>query len=72
MIREVIVTQTLNEFGVTIDSKITPLVRCKGCRFNRGDHKCLNTHSIMDVPADDDFCSYGEPKDDEEEHGSAD
>ena len=41
---------------------VVAVTRCGFCRFNTGDHKCLNAHSIMDVPADDDYCSYGLPK----------
>lgn len=38
------------------------VVRCKECRFNRGDNKCLHPDSIIKIPADDDYCSYGVPK----------
>ena len=38
------------------------VVRCKDCRYNKGKNKCLNEHSIIDIPKDDDFCSYGERK----------
>ena len=36
-IREMIVTQILNDFGVTIDTKVMPLVRCKDCKHWRPD-----------------------------------
>ena len=39
-----------------------PVVRCKDCKYNRGDKKCLNPDSFFSVPADDDFCSYGARK----------
>lgn len=39
-----------------------PVVRCKDCKFNSGAKKCLNPNSFIAVPADDDFCSYGEKR----------
>lgn len=47
---------------------VVPVVRCKDCKYNRGSKKCLNPDSFFAVPKDDDFCSYGERKDDEHEH----
>ena len=41
---------------------VVPVVRCKDCKYNRGDKKCLNPDSFFSIPADDDFCSYGERK----------
>jgi hypothetical protein len=41
------------------------VVRCKDCKFNKGHNKCLNEHSIIDIPKDDDYCSYGERKDED-------
>lgn len=41
---------------------VTPVVRCKNCKFNSGAKKCLNPNSFIAVPADDDFCSYGEKR----------
>ena len=38
------------------------VVRCKDCKYNSGDKKCLNPDSFIAVPADDDFCSYGQRK----------
>ena len=35
------------------------VVRCKDCKYNRGDHKCLFPDSIIKIPDDNDFCSYG-------------
>ena len=40
--------------------ELIEVVRCKGCRHNVGGNKCLHPNSIMDIPKDDDFCSYGE------------
>lgn len=45
---------------------VSPVVRCKDCKYNRGSKKCLNPDSFFAVPKDDDFCSYGERK--EEPH----
>lgn len=39
-----------------------PVVRCKDCKYNSGAKKCLNPNSFIAVPADDDFCSYGEKR----------
>lgn len=44
----------------TVDAKV--VVRCKDCKFNSGAKKCLNPNSFIAVPADDDFCSYGEKR----------
>lgn len=41
---------------------VTPVVRCKDCKYNVGTKKCLNPDSFFAVPKDDDFCSYGERK----------
>nr|DAR58251.1 MAG TPA: RRN7 Zinc-finger of RNA-polymerase I-specific TFIIB, Rrn7 [Caudoviricetes sp.] len=41
---------------------VVPVVRCKDCKFNSGAKKCLNPNSFIAVPADDDFCSYGEKR----------
>lgn len=42
--------------------KVFDLVRCRDCKYNKGKNKCLNEHSIIDIPKDDDYCSYGERK----------
>lgn len=41
---------------------VAPVVRCKDCRYNAGGKKCLYPDSIIAVPGDDDFCSYGEKR----------
>lgn len=41
---------------------VAPVVRCKGCKYNIGTKKCLNPDSFFAVPADDDYCSYGEKR----------
>lgn len=38
---------------------VVEVVRCKDCKFNKGKNKCLNEHSIIDIPKDTDYCSYG-------------
>lgn len=39
---------------------VREIVLCKDCRFNTGENKCLHPDSIIRIPADDDYCSYGE------------
>ena len=41
---------------------VVPVVRCKDCKYNKGDNKCLNPNSIIKVPSDFDYCSHGERK----------
>ena len=68
--REIIVTQTFNELGVQINLKTTPLVRCKDCIYNT-----LNTDGVPELWCykhgidieEDDYCSYGEKKEQEHE-----
>lgn len=53
----------LNQFIDWIDDATTiepEITRCKDCKFNAGTHKCLNPDSFFLVPNDDDFCSFGE------------
>lgn len=38
----------------------TPLIECKNCKYNATSKKCLNPDSFFLVPADDDFCSRAE------------
>ena len=46
--------------------KVQPeIIRCKDCKFNQGNYKCLYSDSIIRVPNDNDFCSYGERRTDE-------
>lgn len=56
----------LDEVSSVIDDCPTvdavPVVRCKDCKFNSGAKKCLNPNSFIAVPADDDYCSYGEKR----------
>lgn len=41
---------------------VREVVLCKDCKFNSGAKKCLNPNSFIAVPADDDYCSYGEKR----------
>lgn len=54
----------------TVDAEV--VVRCKDCKWDRPDtlldkHWCSRLLGCMEVRADD-FCSYGERKDDKHEH----
>ena len=44
---------------------VAKVVRCKDCRYNDGSRKCLYPDSIIAVPDDDDFCSYGKERGEE-------
>lgn len=44
---------------------VAKVVRCKDCRYNDGSRKCLYPDSIIAVPDDDDFCSYGKKREEE-------
>lgn len=41
---------------------VAPVVRCKDCKYNATTHKCLNPDSFFLIPKDDDFCSFGEKR----------
>lgn len=41
---------------------VVKVVRCKDCKYNATTHKCLNPDSFFLIPKDDDFCSYGEKR----------
>ena len=47
----------------TIDA--VPVVRCGECKYNTSEKKCLYPDSIIKIPDDNDFCSYGERKESE-------
>ena len=40
------------------------IIRCRECRFNTTEKKCLNSDSIIKIPSDNDFCSYGQSRED--------
>lgn len=42
--------------------KVEPVVHCVECEFNNTENKCLYPDSIIKIPGDHDFCSYGKPK----------
>lgn len=53
------------ENAPTIDA--VPVVRCRECKYNTTEKKCLNPNSIIkipSIPSDNDFCSYGERRED--------
>lgn len=58
--------QGLMDAGVAIDdvpsADVVEVVRCKYCKYNNGAHKCLNENSIIKIPKDTDYCSYGRLK----------
>ena len=68
--RDIIVTQFINELGVTIETNTKPLIRCKDCRF--GEFYAVNTGEdymtglwcelYQKDRKIDDFCSSGERK----------
>jgi hypothetical protein len=66
--RDIIVTQVINELGITIETNTKPLIRCKDCKFYKTPYCKIDIHTdimtINRVNADD-FCSYGERKENE-------
>lgn len=52
----------LSELSDILEADIEAVTRCKDCKFNSGAKKCLNPNSFIAVPADDDYCSYGEKR----------
>ena len=46
-------------------SDAVPVVRCGECKYNTSEKKCLYPDSIIKIPDDNDFCSYGERKESE-------
>lgn len=40
------------------------VVRCKDCRYLNADYKCVNWRGLYDYTKADDFCSYGERRED--------
>lgn len=40
------------------------VVRCGKCRFNTSEKKCLHPDSIIKIPDDNDYCSYGDRRED--------
>lgn len=52
----------LREIDEIPAADVREVVLCKDCKFNSGAKKCLNPNSFIAVPADDDYCSYGEKR----------
>lgn len=57
-------SKTIDELSDLPAVDAVEVVRCKDCRFNTTERKCLNPDSIIIVPSDDDFCSYGKRRED--------
>ena len=73
MQRDIIITQIINEFGVTLETKATQLVRCSDCKYfiTMPQGKCTKSrHGTCDIHCNgvgtaevvkrDFFCGYGE------------
>lgn len=58
--RDIIVTQIINELGVTIETNAKLLIHCKKCKHWRNGHICMawSRHGTIETKGDD-FCSYG-------------
>ena len=63
--RDILVTQFINELGITIETNTKPLIHCKGCkrRWTEDCPMCNKCGKKVYPTADDDFCSYGERED---------
>ena len=64
--RDIIVTQFINELGVTIETNTKPLIHCKDCyhydkheTYSRCTYWSGDPYEQASVE-DEDFCSYGE------------
>lgn len=60
--RDIIVTQLINELGVTIETNAKPLIRCGECKHLMPDGRCREFADDAIRPSASDFCSYGERK----------
>ncbi len=59
---------TLRELCDKLKSnEYAPVVRCSECKYNTSEKKCLYPDSIIKIPDDNDFCSYGEKMESEVE-----
>ena len=63
--RDIIVTQIINELGVTIETNTKPLIRCKDCKwYKKIVEKSKSGLCQYDLVArclhDEDYCSHGE------------
>ena len=64
--REIIVTQFINEMGITIETNTKPLIHCKDCRHFE-DGMIGYCWEVNRGVATDFFCAYGERKEDGED-----
>lgn len=55
-------TERIYEKEGTLLKPKEEIIRCKDCKFNKGKHKCFNPNSVAIFPSENDFCSYGKPK----------
>ena len=61
--RDIIVTQFINELGVTIETNTKPLIHCKDCihRYATGDVTKYYVCDFMDAQYEDNgYCHHGE------------
>lgn len=66
--RDVIVTQFINELGVTIETNTKPLIHCKDCRHAEHREQMPNQvyckrdklSTFCAAHDNDDYCKYGE------------
>ena len=61
--RDIIVTQFINELGVTIETNTKPLIHCKDCihRYVTGDVTKYYVCDFMDAQYEDNgYCHHGE------------
>lgn len=68
MKHEVIISQTLNDFGITLDVKASPLIRCKDCKWSYDDvsGRICSYGVCVDCAVSDDFyCADAERRTDE-------
>lgn len=65
--RDLAIEQLRNDYGVGLGEKksadVVEVVRCKDCK-NYGDEHFCPLLSLADYTDPDDFCSYGERRDD--------
>ena len=62
--RAIIVTQIINELGITIETNTKPLIYCKDCKYwnNETDMTYCDRTVWFGTDADD-YCSFGERED---------
>ena len=61
--RDIIVTQIINELGVTIETNTKPLIHCKDCKHYQNEHICQYFSRFGTIETSSyAFCAYGERK----------